>query len=328
VFAKTCQQCHTLFGTGAKIGPELTGSNRADLDYLLTNIVDPSELIGKDYQPIVIATVDGRLLTGIVQNEDDVSVTLATANETVTVPKDEIDERVLSSKSMMPDDILKPLTEYEVRSLVAYLASPVQVPMLATAESALSLFNGRDLTGWRGDRRLWSVEHPQGGESESGGGEIVGRTTGLERNAFLTGELLTGNFRLSLDVKLLGNRGNSGVQFRSTPLPSGAVEGYQADIGRGWWGKLYEEHGRGLLWEKSGESHVRPDQWNRYQIVAVGSRIRTWINGHLCVDLDDPRGARQGVFALQLHAGGPTEVRFRNFALELNPKIELAVKRD
>lgn len=88
-------------------------------------------------------------------------------------------------------------------------------------------------------------------------------------------------------------------------------------------GKLYEEHGRGLLWDKSGEAYVRPGEWNDYEIIAVGSRIRTFINGKLCVDLEDPAISRRGVIALQIHSGGATEVRFRNLKLELNPKAEV-----
>jgi len=95
------------------------------------------------------------------------------------------------------------------------------------------------------------------------------------------------------------------------------VEGYQADVGEGWWGKLYEEHGRALLWDTSGENHVKNGDWNTYSIEAIGSRVATSINGKPCVDLDDPQGRREGVFALQLHSGGPTEVRFRNLQLRI-----------
>ena len=133
VFAKICQQCHTLFGAGGQVGPDLTGSNRADLDYLLSNILDPSALIGKDYQAHVIAIADGRVLTGIVRAEDRDSITLVTANETVTIPKNEVEQRRTSEQSMMPEDLLKPLSQFEIRSLVSYLASPAQVP-LASAE--------------------------------------------------------------------------------------------------------------------------------------------------------------------------------------------------
>ncbi len=310
MYAKTCSQCHTLFGTGGKVGPELTGSNRADLEYVLSNVLDPNALIGKDYLAHVIATKDGRTLTGIVRAEDKDAITLVTANETVIVPKGEIDERKLSDKSMMPDDLWTPLTDFEVRSLVAYLASPNQVPLLATPETAKAFFNGKDLSGWQGDPKLWSVED----------GEIVGRTTGLKRNEFLRSELAAEDFRLSFEVKLVKNEGNSGLQFRSQSLADGEMKGDQADIGAGWWGKLYEENGRGLLWDKSGEAFVKPGDWNTYEVVAIGPKIVTRINGKTCVDLNDPAGARRGIFGFQLHSGGPTEVRFRKIQLDLESK--------
>ena len=129
VFNRTCVQCHNLFGTGGAVGPELTGSNRADLDYLLGNIYDPSALIGKDYQATVLATRDGRVLTGIVRAEDPNAITLATANETLVIPRPEVEDRQLSETSMMPEGLWTPLLDHEVRSLIAYLASPAQVPL-------------------------------------------------------------------------------------------------------------------------------------------------------------------------------------------------------
>jgi putative heme-binding domain-containing protein len=306
VYARTCGQCHVLFGSGGNVGPELTGSNRADLDYILTNVLDPSALVGKDYQATILGTTDGRTLTGIVKSEDPNTLTLVTANETLTLPKNDIEERKLTELSLMPEDQWKNLTDHEIRSLVAYLASPGQVPLIANAENAAAFFNGKDLTGWIGDRALWSVE----------GGQIVGKTGGLEHNAFLMSELSASDFRLVLEVKLVDDAGNSGIQFRTEPLADGEMKGPQADVGPGWWGKLYEENGRGLLWDMSAETHVRKGDWNTYEVEAIGSKVRTWINGQLAVDLDDAQLARQGVFALQLHSGGPTEVRFRNLKLE------------
>jgi hypothetical protein len=101
------------------------------------------------------------------------------------------------------------------------------------------------------------------------------------------------------------------------------MKGPQADVGLGWWGKLYEENGRAVLSPIPGDPYVNQDGWNTYEIVAVGSKIRTAINGHLCVDIDDPQISRNGIFGLQMHAGGPMEVRFKDFHLELNPKFEL-----
>jgi putative heme-binding domain-containing protein len=309
IFSKTCEKCHVLFGVGGKIGPELTGSNRANLDYLLSNIVDPSAVMAREYIPSVLVTTEGRVLTGLVREQTANSVTIVTATETVVVPKGEIEEMKRSDKSMMPDDQLKQFKDDEVRALIAYLASPRQTPMLATADNAATIFNSRDLTGWEGKPELWSVEN----------GEIVGKSPGLKRNEFLVNHLVCGDFRFSVQVKLTPNAGNSGIQFRSEPLTGGEVKGYQADIGVGWWGKLYEEHGRALLWNKSGEAHVKPDDWNDYRIEAVGSQIRTWINGHPCVDLDDPDGGKRGIIALQLHSGGAFEVRYREFKLEVVP---------
>lgn len=311
VFVKTCQQCHTLFGTGAKIGPDITGSNRANLEYILSNIVDPSSVMAKEYRPTIVVTDDGRVITGILKDENDKTITLQTTNELITLPKDEIDDRKESDKSMMPDGLLNQLSPREIRSLIAYLAAPGQVPILATPETIGRFFNGTDLTGWRAsresDQQYWSVEN----------GEIVGRTQGIRHNSFLMNELLLGDFRLVCEVLLVDNKGNSGIQLRSQPLPNGEMRGYQADIGKGWWGKLYEEEGRGLLVDNDAEKHIKPGEWNRYEIIAVGSRVQTFLNGQPAVDINDPQGAREGLIALQLHSGGATEVRFRNFQLEL-----------
>jgi putative membrane-bound dehydrogenase-like protein len=311
VFVKTCAQCHTLFGSGGKVGPDITGSNRANLDYLLENVIDPSAAIPKEYAATVLELKNGRVVTGIVRGETPAAVTVVTANETLTIPRNEIDTTQPSTVSMMPDDLLKQLKDNEVRALVAYLQSPTQAPILATAENAKDLFNGKDLSGWVGDPKLWRVED----------GEIVGRTTGLARNEFLKSEMVAADFRLTLKVKLTPNRENSGIQFRSEPLPGGEMKGPQADVGAGWWGKLYEENGRGILWDRSGEAHVKADEWNTYEVEAVGSRVRTWINGRRCVDLDDPKLSRRGIFALQMHAGGALEVRFKDLRLEVNPGV-------
>ena len=107
------------------------------------------------------------------------------------------------------------------------------------------------------------------------------------------------------------------------PFGEYEMKGCQADIGAGWWGKLYEESGRALLSAKPGDAFVKTNDWNTYEILAVGGKIRTALNGHPCTDLDDPQVAPRGITALQVHAGGPTEVRFKDFQLELNPKFEL-----
>jgi putative membrane-bound dehydrogenase-like protein len=129
LFAKTCSACHVLFGEGGKIGPDITGSNRANIDYLLENILDPSSIVGRDYRMTIISTTDGRVVSGLVQKETDSAVTLRTINDTVVIAATDIDERTLSSLSLMPEGQLGPLTADEQRDLIAYLGTPGQVPL-------------------------------------------------------------------------------------------------------------------------------------------------------------------------------------------------------
>lgn len=320
LFAKTCMTCHKLFGQGNSLGPDLTGSNRGDLDYILFNMIDPSAEVAAEYRTTTVRTLDGEFVAGLVVERNDRSITLRNDAGTQTVAladvaRDDDGQPWIkqSELSLMPEGQLRALSERQVRDLIGYLASDEQVPMAATADSAGMFFNGVDLTCWDADPEIWSVED----------GELVGRSaTGLAKNDFAVSHIALGDFRLTFEVKLVGNAGNSGVQFRSEVTDTG-MQGYQADIGKDWWGKLYEEEKRGVLWSEPGDGHVRAGEWNTYEIVAVGHRVRTAINGHKCVDLEDADGRLEGFIGLQVHSGGPTEVRFRKFVLELDPQPEL-----
>ncbi len=129
VYNRICGQCHKLYGQGGTIGPDLTGSNRKNLDYLLENLLDPSALIARDYKLTTIITVDGRLLSGIIRRENERIVVLQTVNETVALERAEIDALEPSPISMMPEGILDRLSEAEIQGLVAYLVSSEQVPL-------------------------------------------------------------------------------------------------------------------------------------------------------------------------------------------------------
>ena len=123
LFSKHCANCHQLLGSGGKIGPDLTGSQRFNLDYLLENLIDPSAAVSKDFQMEVVLTDSGRVITGMIVDENEQSLAIQTANEKVVVPTEEVEERTLSKVSMMPEGILQALTPAEVRDLLHYLAN-------------------------------------------------------------------------------------------------------------------------------------------------------------------------------------------------------------
>ena len=130
-FAKICQQCHMLFGEGGKIAPDITGSNRGDLDYILHNAVDPNAEIPNDYRTSNIETKDDRSITGIVTKQDENALTVVTANETLVLPRNEVKSLAQTELSMMPEGLLQALSNDEVRDLLAYLRSPAQVALPA-----------------------------------------------------------------------------------------------------------------------------------------------------------------------------------------------------
>lgn len=134
VFAQTCTNCHRLFGTGGEIGPDLTGAGRKDLDYLLSNIVDPSAVVNKDFQMTVLNLADGRVLNGIITAETDKTLTVQTEKERLAIAKEDVEKRTQSTQSLMPDALLQPLTPEQVRDLIAYLMADVQVEMPASVK--------------------------------------------------------------------------------------------------------------------------------------------------------------------------------------------------
>jgi putative membrane-bound dehydrogenase-like protein len=129
VFSKTCQPCHRLHGQGGTIGPDLTGTNRSNLDYLLGNIIDPSAEVGRDYRMSVVRTGDDRVITGIVVERSTARVVVQTATERITLSPDEVTSVKDSPLSIMPEGQLEALTKEQVRDLVGYLMSPTQVPL-------------------------------------------------------------------------------------------------------------------------------------------------------------------------------------------------------
>jgi hypothetical protein len=204
-----------------------------------------------------------------------------------------------------------------------------------------ALFNGKDLTGWEGNPKLWSVQD----------GAITGKTSDsgdakISHNTFLVWKGGTvGDFELTFQYRI--EKGNSGVQYRSKALdpgPSGPViSGYQADFeaGKTYSGILYEEKGRGILAQRGqkttigengkptvtgsvGDSaeiqaSIKDEQWNDYKIVAKGNHVQHFINGKPTADVTDndtKNAPKEGLLALQIHAGPAMVVQFKDLVLK------------
>lgn len=120
-FKKRCAACHRFFGEGGAIGPDLTGAQRTNLDYLLENIVDPSASVAKEFRMEIVQTVDGRVITGLIESANDRTLTIVNALDRHVIPVDEIEQRKQSSESVMPAGLLEGLSEQDIRDLFGYL---------------------------------------------------------------------------------------------------------------------------------------------------------------------------------------------------------------
>lgn len=129
LFAKTCAVCHRLYGEGKSVGPDLTGSGRSDLEYLLENVVDPSAMVPADYRVSNVELKDDRSLTGVVVAQNERTIELQMQNERLIIDRADITTMQKGMLSLMPDGLLDALTENEVRDLISYLMHPTQVAL-------------------------------------------------------------------------------------------------------------------------------------------------------------------------------------------------------
>ena len=186
-------------------------------------------------------------------------------------------------------------------------------------QAPVSLFNGTTFAGWEGDTTgTWRIED----------GTIVAGslTETVPHNDFLCTEKSYDDFVLRFKFKLQGTEGfvNAGVQFRSQRLddPDYEMIGYQADIGPGLYGALYDESRRRKVLVSPDSvrmSHlVKPAQWNDYEVRAEGKRIQLFINGEQTVDYTEPDASipQQGLIGLQIHGDGKTVVAYKDLVLE------------
>lgn len=201
---------------------------------------------------------------------------------------------------------------------VALSATAADLPKPG-ADGWITLFNGKDLTGWNGNPEIWSVKD----------GEISGTTPAVKFNTFLIFERPFTNFVLKAKGKIIkgASGNNSGIQYRSTVFDAAnwRVKGYQADMGAGWWGACYEEGGRGILWKPSAEATATAkvfEEWNDIEITADGTKISQKLNGVASGSLDDTNEAKRaasGIIALQFHGPGGFEVRFKDIQIKELP---------
>lgn len=129
LFEKTCAKCHKLYGVGQTVGPDLTGSNRSNIDYVLENVLDPSAVVNKDFRMTILALKDGRVLNGLVTQQTEKTVTLQGLTEKTTIDRDDIEESKLTDLSPMPEGLLQTLLPEQIRDLVAYLRHHSQVKL-------------------------------------------------------------------------------------------------------------------------------------------------------------------------------------------------------
>ncbi len=213
----------------------------------------------------------------------------------------------------------------------------------AQEEGFEPIFDGESLKGWDGNPTHWRVEE----------GAIVGQTTAeapLKHNEFLIWDGEVSDFVLKLDFRIVGEaRANSGIQYRSKQMPNAGkwvVGGYQADIDgtNRYMGILYEERGRGILAQRGQEvelsadegrlkktvvgsvgdadaivAEVRPDEWQSYEVRAIGNKLEHILNGKTTakvVDNDTANAAKSGIVALQIHVGPPMRIEFKNVRLK------------
>lgn len=192
------------------------------------------------------------------------------------------------------------------RSFLAAAAAPAAAP----PAGFIPLFDGRSFEGWEIDTpSVWSIRD----------NTIIGRSPGLKYNEFLRTRKHFGNLELHAKLRLIDGEGNTGIQFRSLPIPgSHEVIGYQADGGEKYWGALYDESRRRKILAGPPESFLAgfdPAAWHSYQITASGPRITISIDGVQTVDYteSDPSIPRSGFIALQVHSRPePIEVWFRD----------------
>jgi putative heme-binding domain-containing protein len=367
-----CFACHRFDNEGGALAPDLTAaSGRFSVRDLLDKILEPNKSISDQYAATVFALRDGRVITGRVVNLQGDSMSIQTdmlsPARLVRVNVKDVESSELSKVSPMPAGLLDTFRQDEILDLVAFLLSrgdrnhamfqqtgnatgpgrnaPPESPQ-PDADGFISLFNGKDLTGWEGLEGYWSVKD---GFLEGSQTRDKSRQTFLVLSASKADPKKFGNFELHLKYKFATPTGNSGVQFRSRILDEKTyrVGGYQADFDADarYDGGFYDEAsvagGRGIManrgfkttWDKENKRNneslglsreevagaVKKGDWNSMVVTAKGNAMRIAINGKVLGELIDnsPKAVQEGVIAFQMHAGQTMTIQFKDVKIKL-----------
>jgi hypothetical protein len=246
-------------------------------------------------------------------------------------------QQVTDSPSQRKETTMKTKIFVALTMIVGLALSSTLTTQAADDEAGFkALFDGKTLKGWDGNPDLWSVSD----------GAITGQTTKKKPtrgNTFLVWrDGKVADFELRLKFRIVG--GNSGIQYRSKEVKKWVISGYQADFdgGNGWTGSLYEEKGRGVLAKRGNKievtakgkkkktgtttpakdivASVKKEGWNDYTIIAKGNHLIQKVNGKISIELVDNQEARramEGLLALQLHAGPPMLVQFKDIRIKI-----------
>ena len=201
------------------------------------------------------------------------------------------------------------------RSYTFFLCAAILFNSVAVADEGFkSMFDGKSLDGWEGNLKMFRVED---------GAIVAGNLKSkIPHNEFLCSKKEYGDFELRLKVKAIGKGVNAGIQFRSKRVPNHhEVSGFQADVGKAWGGKLYDESRRNKMLAGEGEDNsklVKDGEWNDYVIRCKGNHIQLFLNGTKTVDYTekDPEIATKGVIGLQIHGGPPSEAWYKDISIK------------
>jgi putative heme-binding domain-containing protein len=367
-----CFGCHRFANEGGALGPDLTIlSGRYSARDFLDKVVNPNKYISDQYAATVFNLKDGRVVTGRVVNLQGEGMSIQTdmlsPARLTRVNVSQVDSQRLSEVSVMPAGLLNTFQSDEILDLMAYVMSrgdrtnamfqqggngngsgkaPGADQPQPDADGFISLFNGKDLTGWEGLAGYWSVKDGvlQGSETRENS-----KQTFLVLSASKADPKKYANFELHLTYKFATPTGNSGVQFRSKIIDPATyrVGGYQADFdGNAQYdGGFYDEAGgaggraimanRGFktTWDKDNKRNneslgmsreelaatIKKGDWNSMVLTVKGNTMRIAINGKVLGELIDnsPKAVSEGLIALQMHQGYTMTIQFKDMKIKL-----------